>query len=131
VAIPEEILADYTLPRALDITVRRGDSFRLDLECEDEAGVALNLDAVTGTAEIKDAVDGELVLAFSVSITAAAGLVSITSPVATTALLEWPEVAQACAATARIGVWDVQISHGSDTRTLASGSAYLSRDITQ
>ena len=130
-AIPQEILADYTLPRKMDITIRRGGSFRLDLIVETIDGATLDLDAATGSAMVRTAFDGDEVLWFSVAITAAAGLISVTATAAETAALAWPSSARACDESAPIGVYDVQIMQGGEVKTIVAGKAYLSRDVVQ
>lgn len=129
-AIPSEILNDLTLPRALDITLRRGDTFGVQLVCETAAGVAINLDDATASAVVRDEIDGTILLTFSCVVTAASGIVTISALAADTELLSWPSNARDCDTSAKLGVWDVQLETATQAKTLATGTVYLTRDVT-
>jgi hypothetical protein len=129
VALPDAILYDMTLPRALDITIRRGDTFAAQLAIETAGGSAVNLTGLTGAGTVRDAYDGTALATMTVTHDNAGGIISVTIAATVTAEIEWPENSQACAESAPLGVWDLQLSDGTDVRTVVSGKAYLARDV--
>lgn len=106
-----------------DITIRRGDTFRLRFKAK-AGGVPINLTGYTFLAQIRTSEDATTALAsFSASIIdATAGIFEIVLSAATTAALPTD--------TTRLGVWDLQwTTAGGDVNTLVTGVAHLKSDV--
>jgi len=131
VALPESILYDATLPRSLDLTIRRGDTFALQLAIQNADGSAIDLTGAAGSGAIRAGFDGSIIAAFTVSHDNAGGIVTATIAASVTAALSWPSNAQGCAESAPLGVFDIQLADGADVKTIVSGKAYLARDVVQ
>lgn len=106
-----------------DITIRRGDTFRLRFKAK-ASGAPIDLTGYSFLAQIRTSEDASTALAtFTAAIIdATAGIFEISLSAATTAALPTD--------TTQLGVWDLQwTTAGGDTNTLVYGVAHLKSDV--
>lgn len=126
-ALPASLKA--TTPADLDITIVQGSSYFAEYQFLD-SGVAIDLTGCTATAKLKDTFTGSTLATFTCSIPSpTSGTVRLVLlPATTTALTAtFPDTS---ARSVVFGVWDFEVTDGTDTVRGAQGKAILSREVT-
>lgn len=108
-----------------NITLSNGRTFTLRVACkvenDDETIDVRDLTGWTGAMQIRETADADAVLATAdVEIDTVTGIVTATITDADTEVMTW-----------RSGVYDLIITDGTETDTLAEGSALFRRSVTR
>jgi hypothetical protein len=128
--IPTNLLAAIGFPIATDITVYQGDSFYFERQVAvDQLGVVFTgAPTVTAAARIRNAaLTTDLLTLTAVVVDPATGIIRVTATPVQTAGLTLPT---STAISEFIGYWDVQVTDGTNTVTVAAGKVTLVRQIT-
>ena len=118
-----------TTPAEINITVKQGQTYLEQYQFQN-AGANIDLTGCTATAKIKDTFTGTLLATFTCTIPVPAdGTVRIALLPATTAALTatFPDTSTRAVV---FGVWDFEVSDGTDIIRGAQGTATLSREVT-
>lgn len=126
-ALPTTLLR-MGAPTASTLTVRQGDTVEWTVTVRDSAGAAIDLGSpATGTCLLKASYGGATLATATVSTTPASGLIVCRLSPAQTAALTGSFGGRGSGV---IGVWDVQVSDGTNIVTVARGEVVLTLEVT-
>jgi len=127
VALPTTLIR-MGAPAQSTLAVRQGDSVEWTVTVKDGAGAAIDLGSpCTATSKIKDSYTGSTLATMTCSVTAASGLIVCSLTPAQTAALTGSFSGRG---SGTIGVWDVQVSDGTNIVTIARGEVVLYLEVT-
>ena len=126
-ALPDALKS--TTPAEINITICQGETY-LALYQFQNAGANIDLTGCTATAKVKDTFTGTTLATFVCTIPSPTdGTVRIAlTPATTTALTA--TFPSASTRDVVFGVWDFEVTDGTDTIRGAQGTATLSREVT-
>ena len=130
-ALPDGLIG-LDAPGAVDLDLFQGDTFKRIFQLTDVNDTPYDLTGITPTSKVLDAFGGSLLLTFTCSVVAPAsqGKVQISATPATTAALTVPGGTPSNQRSTRIGIWDLQLSDGTDITTPIAGDVNLLRQVT-
>ena len=116
---------------AYDLAIVQGSTLTRVFQVQDTNGTIIDLLGVTAAAKIRDAFTGSVIVTLTCPVvTGASSTVTVTMTSAATAALTVPAGTPADVRVATIGVWDLELTDGTNTYRFAEGVVSLSREAT-